>query len=399
MDRSGTASLKPESNLAATGPTRGWVVEFVEPSRAAAGSLAPWTTGESKVDLFQTLDWFDNLARHGVDRELVAEFALARHESGAAFVWPLLHRDAGSAAAWGGVTGGLSTYYSSLYGPVGDPAAVSVSGLRAVLAALKRHRSIQVLDFQPLNDQGAFVRDLETALRMEGYITDRYFCFGNWYLDVGGRRFADYEPAVPSRLRNTGRRGRKKLDGAGPWSLDILRSPGPALENAIRDWNTIYLKSWKQPEPFPDFVPNLCRMAAQRGWLRLGLIRLNGLPIAAQIWLVKDGCALIYKLAYDEEQKSYSAGTVLSLELFRMALDDDGVHEVDYLTGDDAYKADWMNRRRERIGLVAFKKLSARGLASWARHALGRWWRQRAASPRQASTTPPSPTGNERPAD
>ena len=35
-------------------------------------------------------------------------------------------------------------------------------------------------------------------------------------------------------------------------------------------------------------------------------------------------------------------------------IDTDHVEEVDYLTGDDAYKQDWMSHRRERIGLVAF---------------------------------------------
>jgi hypothetical protein len=47
---------------------------------------------------------------------------------------------------------------------------------------------------------------------------------------------------------------------------------------------------------------------------------------------------------------------------------------VDYLSGDDAYKADWMAARRERVGLVAFDRLSLRGVAAAARHfAAVRW--------------------------
>jgi len=49
------------------------------------------------------------------------------------------------------------------------------------------------------------------------------------------------------------------------------------------------------------------------------------------------------------------------------ALDIDRVHEVDYLTGDDAYKKDWMSARRERWGMVAFNPRTPRGLleAAW----------------------------------
>ena len=35
-------------------------------------------------------------------------------------------------------------------------------------------------------------------------------------------------------------------------------------------------------------------------------------------------------------------------------IDIDKVSQVDYLSGNDAYKKDWMSHRWERIGLVAF---------------------------------------------
>jgi len=43
------------------------------------------------------------------------------------------------------------------------------------------------------------------------------------------------------------------------------------------------------------------------------------------------------------------------------------VHEIDYLTGDDTYKKDWMSHRRERWGIIAFNPRTPRGLlgAGW----------------------------------
>jgi CelD/BcsL family acetyltransferase involved in cellulose biosynthesis len=103
----------------------------------------------------------------------------------------------------------------------------------------------------------------------------------------------------------------------------------------------------------------------------LGVVRVGVTPVAAQIWFMREGKALIFKLAYDEEFKRLSAGSVLTVELMRHVVDVDGADEVDYLTGDDAYKADWMTHRRERVGLVAFGVARPVGFAAAVKHKLG----------------------------
>jgi CelD/BcsL family acetyltransferase involved in cellulose biosynthesis len=120
------------------------------------------------------------------------------------------------------------------------------------------------------------------------------------------------------------------------------------------------------------FMPELCRMAAARGWLRLALARIDGRPIAAQIWLVAGARAYIYKLAYDRSMSRVGAGTLLTARLMRHVLDVDRVAEVDYLAGDEPYKREWMNRRRERRGIVGFDPRSAAGIVQAVRHFGGR---------------------------
>jgi CelD/BcsL family acetyltransferase involved in cellulose biosynthesis len=99
---------------------------------------------------------------------------------------------------------------------------------------------------------------------------------------------------------------------------------------------------------------------------------LNDQPLASQVWLVFGAKANIYKLAYVKGQDRLSAGSVLTAALMQHAMDVDKVHEVDYLSGDDTYKADWMALRRERVGLVAFDRKRLSGLWGAGRHALGR---------------------------
>jgi hypothetical protein len=198
------------------------------------------------------------------------------------------------------------------------------------------------------------------ALRKAGFVTFEYFCFGNWYLPVA-QNFDAYLAARPGELRSTLRRMSRRIDNAGG-RVQVI-GPGGDVETAITAFSSVYASSWKQPEPFPAFMPGLIRLCASKGWLRMGIVWMNDQPIAAQLWVVVNGKASIYKLAYDSAFSSYSPGTVLTAALMRHAMDTDHVSEVDYMTGDDAYKQAWMTLRREMWGLVAYDPRQVRGAA------------------------------------
>jgi len=263
----------------------------------------------------------------------------------------------------------LGNYYASLAGTVVDeahPGAADAARLLAAAAA-KRHPASSHLDLSPLAIEGAQIDALRAGLHEAGWWTQSYFCFGNWHLCCAGTRYDDYLARLSSRTRNTlKRRGKQfaKLPGA---RLELV-SDEHGLDGAIAAYDRVYARSWKQPEPYPGFVPGLVRLAAHRGWLRMGIAWLGETPVAAQIWLVVRGRANIYKLAYDEEHKKLSAGSLLTDLLMRHVMDVDRVDEVDYLTGDDAYKQEWMSTRRERWGIAAFNPGTLSGLTAGVRH-------------------------------
>jgi CelD/BcsL family acetyltransferase involved in cellulose biosynthesis len=82
-------------------------------------------------------------------------------------------------------------------------------------------------------------------------------------------------------------------------------------------------------------------------------------------------------------------------------IDIDGVTQVDYLTGDDAYKQDWMSHRRERWGMVAFNPRTLKGAVGILRHMAGRSLRRTAsrwlAGTRAPAVTPAPPPRRDRP--
>lgn len=337
-----------------------------------------WPPEAQGEDAFRTQAWFTNLARNGVEPSAAVSRVDVRDAAGTAqLTLPIQSRYGMPAALYGRGTESLSNYYSSLFGPAGADAACSYAACEALVRRLgARGQAGNVIDLHPLDQDSVFFRNMAKALAANGYWTDQYFCFGNWYLQVNGRSFDDYAKSLPSKLRNTLRRAQRKMQSEAGCSTTVLTAPGPALNQGIQDFQTIYRQSWKRPEPFPQFIEGLCQSGAQGGWLRLGVLKVQGAPVAAQIWLHWKGRSLIFKLAYDEQYKALSAGSVLTAEMMRHALDVDHAQEVDYLTGDEPYKADWMSHRRERVGLVAFKRLSMQGALSAARHFGGRWWRR-----------------------
>lgn len=263
----------------------------------------------------------------------------------------------------------LSNFYTSLYEPVLD-AGLKSRDMVAVLTAIQQEfPGMASLTLTPMDPDSHAYQTLLSAMRIKGWIAFEYFSFGNWYQPVDFD-WASYLKARSGQLQNTLRRMGKKFAADGG-TLAMVTSP-KELPAAIAAYEKVYAASWKKPEPFPRFMPALMQTYAAKGFLRLGVAWLNGEAVAAQLWIVAHGRAEIYKLAYDERFKNYSPGTLVTAMLMEHALDKDKVSEIDYLIGDDPYKATWMSHRRERWGLVAYNPKALRGLTGLAREAAGR---------------------------
>lgn len=337
----------------------------------APDQVQAYEADADSANLFQSEAWLELLLRHGLEHPGRCWRLALPLKGGAAGGQLHLMQPGGS-----GPLRSLSNYYSGLYGPVWAPGtrATDIDWERLAIE-MRRLKGSAVAQLQPLDPQAAFVGELEAGLRRAGYWCDRFFCFGNWYCPVPAGDFTAYWAQRPSRLRHTVQRARQRLGKAHDWGVELHVAAGAALEAAIEAYQDVYRRSWKPAEPCADFIPALCRLGAARGWLRLGLLRVDGQALAAQLWLVQGGKAYIFKLAYVSGHERLSAGSILTAHLMEQVIEHDGVAEVDFLSGDDAYKQDWMSHRRERIGLVAFDPWRVRGLAAAARHYGCKWWR------------------------
>lgn len=358
------ASPLPGGPAAETRETAVSIERVPHPDRLPADARALFErTGAQNIEL--GLDWYRNLIDTVYADDPSIVFYVLRHDDCAVAVLPLRLDRSGNHRR----IHSLSNFYTALYEPA---LAVTLKprDLLPLLTALKRDfRGAGSMWLAPMDPHSHAYHTLVAGCQLAGWVPFEFFGFGNWYLRVA-HGWPDYLRTRSGSVRSTIKRMSKKLgDAQGRLQLITDRGDVPA---ALKAYEDVYAASWKQPEPHAHFVPGLLEMCADRGWLRMGLVWLEGRAIAAQIWIVAHGRAEIYKVAYDEAYKAYSPGTLLTALLMEHVLEKDRVTEVDYLIGDDAYKKTWMSDRRERWGIVAYNPANPRGFLALLREMIAR---------------------------
>ena len=243
----------------------------------------------------------------------------------------------------------MSNYYPSLYQPV--QLEKQAPSLLHLFNSIQLQLKVDCIHLKPLSDEDT--QQIKSMLYRNNFHLFTYFKFGNWFLKVAGKTYEQYFETLPSKLRNTILRKEKKLKKEQEYKVSIHTSLLD-ISKAIFDYEKVYNSSWKRTEPYPGFIRKISIDGAKKNETRLGIIYIGNKPIAAQLWFVKNKKASIFKLAYDPEFSNYSIGSILSSKLFKHVIDTDKVTVIDYLTGDDPYKKDWMSHRRKRFGLIAY---------------------------------------------
>ncbi|MFT4056999.1 MAG: GNAT family N-acetyltransferase [Novosphingobium sp.] len=293
---------------------------------------------------FDRLAWWQGLAEFC---DLAPLLAVARTPEGIAAL-PL----SGSS----GHLSALANWYTFRFRPILNGAAP----LDALARDLARRAHRITLHGLPDEDRSASL--LAQAFKAAGWLVQREICDTNRILPVAGRGFDEYLAFRPGKLRTTLKRKTGKVTTRVLTHFDA---------EAWREYEAIYAESWKPEEGSPAFLRAFAVAEGTAGRLRLALAHAVDAPegpaIAAQMWTVEGGTAFIHKLAHREAAKPLSPGSVLTAALMRHVIEIDQVDLVDFGTGDDPYKQDWMEEQRPRYRLDIFRPLDPR---NWT--ALGR---------------------------
>jgi hypothetical protein len=310
--------------------------------------------------LFGSVAWWRAVVAHAMPAGSAASFVAVRVGGQVAAVVPMLRL--------GRRLDGLTTPYTCVFVPF-------VAGEAAAMVAFARFcgaHAVVRLDAIPAEWEG--LGALLAGARAAGLVALRFDHFGNWFEDVTGLDWAGYLERRPGALRETIKRRLRRAERLAGAAFAVLTRP-EEMDAAVAAYGAVYARSWKEPEPYPSFNAALMRAMAAEGTLRFGLWSIDGTAVAVQLWGVLDMHAVVLKLAHDEAYKAHSPGTVLTALMLRHLLETEGVAEIDFGRGDDAYKRGWASSRRQRVGVLLVNPWRLAGAAVLVLHAAG-WLRR-----------------------
>lgn len=316
---------------------------------------------DSETGLFASRAWWDVVWANAIPEGAEPGIVVVRLDGRAAALIPVLRQH--------GALGVLTTPYSCDYTPVFAPGADREAAVALFGRGVCRRAGTFRFDALPAEWPG--LPALESGAARAGLRPLRFDHFGNWTEDVSGQSWDVYLRGRQGALRETIRRRLRRAEALPTARFELLAGSAD-MDRAGALFESVYARSWKEPEPFPAFNVALMRSLAASGRLRFGAWSIGEQPVAVQIWAVGEGRAIVLKLAHDEAFKPHSPGTVLTALMLRHLLDEEQVPRIDFGRGDDPYKQGWATERRQRVGLLLANPWHPAGLAALLRHRAGR---------------------------
>ena len=299
-----------------------------------------------KGSLFFSRPWFESVTVTTLDDDQTLALACVTTGNRVLAILPLM-KNAGKTLH------SIKHRYTSLYSLL-----LADDDQQRILACLAQGLSqlpINGLLLEPVANDDNILSGLQRHLESAGFSCSHTFRFYNWIYRVHGQSHEDYMTMRPAKLRNTIFRKARKLEREHGYEIRLFT--GDDVPQAMADYYAIYNASWKAHEQNVDFVDDIVSSFSSKGWSRLAILYIKGQPAAAQLWFVCHDKANIFRLAYDEAWKPYSLGSILTSFLTEYVIDTDKVEEIDFLTGNEAYKQDWMSHRRERFVLCCSRSV------------------------------------------
>lgn len=296
--------------------------------------------------LFLSRAWLETLSSHALTKDQSILLACVLEGERFMAIAPMMQHAQGNLSS---LNNNFTTLFSIL--------ASKDDQLDAILNCLAQglsQMSVASIRFEPIDKDDHVMNKLCQLMENYGLNSHPYFRFYNWSHQLNGQSFNGYMDQRPTSLRNTIKRKQSKLENEHDCIIRMYKDID--IDQALADYQTVYQASWKANEFFSDFTPALVKRLSKLNWLRIAILYADQQAVAAQIWFVVHGKANIYRLVYDENWKHYSPGSILTQYLMRYVIDIDKVLEIDFLTGNERYKQDWMTLRKERIGIRFVKR-------------------------------------------
>ena len=250
-------------------------------------------------------------------------------------------------------------WQTPMFGPVAEDREAAAELAGALVAAARRRADLWFLspDAPGLDEcvaaagEAGFRRIVRTIARAPYVPVDGSF---EEYMTGLDRKFRKEIGRLWRRLEERGETRVTYEDGSE--RLDDLLSEGFQLEGS--GWKTEAGTAILSAPAVERFYREVARWAADRGWLRLAFLRLDGRALAFDMCLEHGGAFYVLKGGFDVEERKAGPGTLLTHDGIRRAFDA-GLDSYELLGQADDYKRSWTGLTRERVRFQAFPRRPA----------------------------------------
>jgi CelD/BcsL family acetyltransferase involved in cellulose biosynthesis len=233
-------------------------------------------------------------------------------------------------------------------------------------------RAWDALDLEGIDAEDATIRRLGDALDGRGAMVTRRAGLNCWRLALP-ESWNAYLAGVSKSHRKQLRRIETRLLDTGRAKLHSIRGNGPDQSAALDvAWNHLIDLHQRRRKAlgqngcfasprFAAFQGDVSRRMADAGALRLDWLEIDGKPAAAEYHLTAGGIAFAYQAGVAPEMIDDEPGRAITVALIRQAIAD-GLTAIDFLRGDEPYKAHFRAEPRKSIVL---RVVAPRAAARW----------------------------------
>lgn len=230
---------------------------------------------------------------------------------------------------------------------------------------LGQERQWHLLRCHPVLEQSSTLATVRPLIESAGIPAVFTLSQTSPYVPITGT-WKEYETSLSPKLRANLRRAARGLKA----DFEIINDAS-GLEAALAEVFEISSKGWAAKNgtalcstpQLRQFYTDLAYLAAEKGWIFLCILRIDGKPAAYEYNLRSADTVYNLKIAYDEEYSRHRPGQILKRfvlsEIFQNIPD---IREYDFLGDSDTYKFDWTPERRRHVKTHIFHPASV-----WAR--------------------------------
>jgi len=183
--------------------------------------------------------------------------------------------------------------------------------------------------------------------------------------------FEAYFKGLGSNWRRNMRRWEKKLKK--DYKVDFhIHNDLDTLDEAMKTFFSLHQKRWQSQgqcgafaDPkFRNFHLDVAKSFAQKRWLSLCFLTLNGEPVSAVYAFKYANKMFNYLTGFDPHYSEYRVGHLIFLNFIKSSIEN-GLREFDFMRGGESYKSHWNALTRKNLEVRAARKRIVPTIYDW----------------------------------